>query len=154
MYTLHTRFPVTMAKRLRSLSKRTPSSKRTSSAKTSSSRSSDVSRPTKRGLLAQSRKLNAQSRKYLVDVVVSKPSKASPVGRQAERAFIAGVNRELRNAEAHGIPVTVQGEDGRLVRGIPARRGGTYVVVDEETAQSGNLARLTNRGPGPARPPR
>lgn len=63
-------------------------------------------------------------------VVLSEPSKASAAGRNAQRAFVAGVERALGEAKKAKIAVTVQGPDGRLVRGVPRRHGGNYVITD------------------------
>lgn len=64
-------------------------------------------------------------------VVLARPSAASAVGRKAQRVFVAGVERALGEAKTRKIAVTVQRSDGRLVRGVPARRGGTFVIPED-----------------------
>lgn len=132
-----------MAKQSRS------SGKRSSAAKGSGSRPAGASRAVKASLSRRPKGLSTKTRQALVagvNIVMSKPSKASMLGRKAERAFIAGVNRELRNAAAHGIAVTIQGDDGQLVRGVPMRSGGAYVVHNDAAISTRKVGKVAKPG--------
>ena len=77
-----------------------------------------------------------------IHVVITSPAKASVLGRKTEGAFVAGVNLALQTAQTQGIAVTVLGTDGRLVRGIPSRKAGKYVVRDRDQVSDLNQPRL------------
>ena len=66
-----------------------------------------------------------------VGAVLSQPSSASQSARLVERTFAAGVDSALRIARARGVAVTVQDDSGKLVRGIPRQRGGSFTIKDE-----------------------
>ena len=83
-----------------------------------------------------------------LSVVLARPSAASAVGRKAQRVFVAGVERALGEAKTRKIAVTVQASDGRLVRGIPTRRGGAFVVSTELASARGERGSAGRRGPG------
>lgn len=124
-----------------------PSSKQSSKAKDSSVRDSAGSRSAKGAFIGGSASKVAREANTgrLVEkgfrAVVSQPANASEAGRRAERTFTAGVRRELRNAQLHGVAVTVQGRDGGLVRGVPSQRGRTFVIQEEAAL----LARESNK---------
>ena len=71
-----------------------------------------------------------------VEVVLSPRARGSSLAQEGTRAFTIGVQRVLHIASKKHTTVSVQGPDGKIVRGVPSRRDGTFVVVDDEARTS------------------
>ena len=69
------------------------------------------------------------------NVVVGSTAPISPYAAQALRVFTAGVQRALKEFAELNIPAVVM-ENGRLVKAVPTKVGGRYVVVDLQGRES------------------
>lgn len=67
-------------------------------------------------------------------VLEAEPSEVSSLGRQGLKAFISGVQRELRSAHARGIAVAIQTKDGNIIHAIPSKKNGSYVVLTSDNS--------------------
>jgi len=70
-----------------------------------------------------------------VRVVIGSTAPLSPYAAQALRVFTAGVQRALKEFAELNIPAVVM-ENGRLIKAVPTKVGGRYVVVDPQGRQS------------------
>ena len=68
-------------------------------------------------------------------VVVGSTAPISPYAAQALRVFTAGAQRALKEFAELNIPAVVM-ENGRLVKAVPTKVGGRYVVVDPQGRES------------------
>lgn len=70
-----------------------------------------------------------------VRVVLGATAPISPYAAQALKVFTAGVQRALKEFAELNIPAVVM-ENGRLVKAVPTKVGGRYVVVDPKGRES------------------
>lgn len=67
--------------------------------------------------------------------VIDRDAVLSPYARNAQRVFSAGVQKAYANMARLGVPATVI-VDGKIVRAVPTRSGGRFVVREPSPSRS------------------
>jgi hypothetical protein len=69
------------------------------------------------------------------ETVVDRDAVLSPYARNAQRVFSAGVQKAYANMARLGVTATVI-VDGKIVRAVPTRSGGRFVVREPAPSRS------------------
>lgn len=83
----------------------------------------------------RSAKKKASKKKLHSWGVVDRDAALSPYARNAQRVFSGGVQKAYANMARLGVPATVM-IDGKIVRAVPTRSGGRFVVREPSPSRS------------------
>ena len=86
---------------------------------------------------AKAAKRRTKKKQAARPAIVDPKAKLSSYAKKAQRVFSAGVQDAYANMARLGIPTTVI-IDGKVIRAVPKRLGGRFVVREPSPSRSGD----------------